>query len=227
MAAAAEAARRAEAEARAQAEERAQKAEAEARARVEDLTRQKTAAEVQAQKAADEARTQTEERDRVAAQVNERIRKAEERARKAEDQANARAAELTRQKAAADDALRKASVATAIRTVTPPVATPPAADAPFALVDGTYLTYVRAACGEPFQSAFVKVERNKLTFQHTFRGVQYGWVGTIAADGNIIASVVGSNDNKATGNFAGQRIEIAYPQCGREPIVMQIRWRTQ
>lgn len=92
------------------------------------------------------------------------------------------------------------------------------------LTDGTYVTHARAACGEPFQSVLIKVEAGRVSFEHVFKGMSYGWAGTVDATGKILVT---AGSLSGAGSFSDKRIELRYPPCAAAPIVLQMRWRTQ
>jgi flagellar biosynthesis GTPase FlhF len=208
--------------------ERQHAAEAEARQRAED-ERQRLAAAAEAKRKADEAERQraaeAEARKR-AEDERQRLAAAAEAKRKADEAERQRAAEAEAHRRAEEERRRLATAADASRAVASTTTTSAAGGRPSSAWDGTYALHVRAACNEPFQSVMMRVAGRTVTFEHLLQSVPYGWRGSIDEAGNVDIAVAGGNGFVGSGSLAQNRIELSYPQCGRSPIVMQVRMRT-
>lgn len=123
------------------------------------------------------------------------------------------------------------SAADRARSECQPGNTGPAVEEPAQVgdIDGTYRARTRTGCGSPPQSVGVVISQGKITWRHEHHGIEYQWDGTIDAQGNIAATVGGSKDFVATGKYTDESkdITIRYPQCGSEPVEMQIWQRTK
>lgn len=182
-----------------------------------------TAASAQQLESDAESRRRAEslKQQQAAAEDAERQRTAEAEARQRAEEERQRLAAATEAKRKADDALRTQTQATPVAAALSRGGASNASG-----LDGTYSTHVRSACGEPFQAVILRIAGGAISFEHVFQSVPYGWRGNIDADGNIKLSVGSGTAFLGTGRFSDQRIELNYPQCGRTPIIMQVRWRT-
>jgi hypothetical protein len=102
------------------------------------------------------------------------------------------------------------------------------ADPAVAISDGLYNANTHRACGAAAQYGIhIAVKSGSVSWEHELRGTRYTWTGTMDQRGNIRASVGNSGSYVATGRYsdsqdAPQEVQMNYPQCGSEPIVLTI-----
>ena len=84
------------------------------------------------------------------------------------------------------------------------------------VADGTYNARSKEGCGaKPQFGIFIAIKNGAISWEHDFRGIRYSWSGTVEPTGGIRASVGGSSEFTADGQYtdASHEIMMHYPQC--------------
>jgi hypothetical protein len=183
-----------------------QRQEAERQRQVETERQRQADAERQRQADAERQRQADAERQRQA--DAERQRQADAERQRQADAERQRQADAERQRQA--DAERQRQQLEAVTTEH----------------DGVYSSEVSAGCGEaPQRGVLVRVANGRLTFVHRLQGIEYQWSGRVSMQGDVRATVAGSDAYAASGKFTDYLIELRYPQCS--VLNLRIRNRTR
>jgi hypothetical protein len=84
------------------------------------------------------------------------------------------------------------------------------------ITDGVYNARSKEGCGaKPQFGIFIAIKNGAISWEHDFRGTRYSWSGTVEPTGGIRASVGGSSEFVADGQYtdASHEILMHYPQC--------------